>query len=216
VFNVFMDVLFNDTNAYVRACIVKCLGDIDWPLEEIVPALLQAMHDSDDHVRYRAVESLGKITPIIPAVMDAFVSALLNDTSFGVRWEVVKNLLRLEILPEIALTAVLQASTDQHSAVRWDCALLLGQGSASDERTLQLLLHGLSDTDRNVRAACSQALVQLGQRFPEYVETIAEGLTQIIQEADNTASHFAEYGSTYDGAYNALWLLEVQNTFEAI
>lgn len=216
VFNVFMDVLFNDTNVYVRACIVKCLGDINWPLEEIVPALLQAMHDSDDHVRCCAVESLGKIIPILPEVMDAFISALLNDPYFGVRWEVVKTLQRLETLPEIALTAVLQALTDQHSAVRWDCALLLGQGSASDERTLQLLLHGLSDTDRNVRAACSQALVQLGQRFPEYVETIAEGLTQIIQEADNTASHFAEYGSTYDGAYNALWLLEVQNTFEAI
>ena len=52
------------------------------------------------------------------------------------------------------------------TAVRQDCAHLLGQGVSGYKRTIQSLLRGLSDTDILVRKACSHALVQLGQRFP--------------------------------------------------
>jgi HEAT repeat protein len=209
-----MNVLSYDANLFVRARIVECLGDIDQPSNDIVQALLKALHDTDDHVRSCAVKSLGHIAHTSSEVLATLIFALRNDTFFGVRWEVVRSLEHLEKLPTIAVPAIVQALTDENWAVREDCSRLLGQGGSSDEKTIQALITGLSDTEMLVRRACSQALVQLGQRFPESIETITIKLARIVQEQKNDTTYRFGYGASFDVAYDALRLLINDGPFE--
>src|SRR5205085_7234879 len=136
------------------------------PSEDVIQALFQAMHDTDDHVRECAVKSLGRLAPTSPKVLAAFLFALRHDAFFGVRWEVVKCLESLKELPRLMIPAVVQALTDENWAVRQDCAHLLGQGVSGNKRIIQALLRCLSERDMLVRKACSHSLEQLGQRLP--------------------------------------------------
>jgi HEAT repeat protein len=205
VLSTFINVLSNDSEASVRAHIVKCFGEIDQPSEDIVQALLKAMHDPEGYVRTCAVESLGHKASTSPEILVALLFTLLNDDFFGPRWEIVRGFIHRKDLPTRAVPGIVHAlSYDNHEAVRKDCAYLIGQEGPNDQTITQALLKGLGDTDRLVRKACSQALVQLGQRFPELRETIMVQLVPFIQEQQNDT---IGYFSPCDVAYDALWLL---------
>jgi HEAT repeat protein len=211
----FIHVLMSDTNSNVRARIVECLGDIDQPSDDVVQALLKAVHDTEDHVRARAVESLGNRASLSPKVLKALLFVLRNDTFFGARWAVVKSLKSLKELPEKAVFAVVQALLeDAHEAVRQDCAHFLGQGGFGDKRTIEALLKGLSDPDQQVRIACSQALVRLGQRFPERKTMITMQLERIVQSLQKETISYSGWRAPCDVAYDALWLLVNEETLE--
>jgi HEAT repeat protein len=208
VFSTFVHMLSNDADAYVRARIAECLGDMDQPSKDVLPALLGALHDTEDHVRTCAVESLGHITPPTLEVLTALLSVLRNDTFFGARWAVIKSLKDLGELPESAVLATVQTLLeDTHQVIRQDCAHLLGQGSSRDEQTIQALLRGLSDGDLQVRQACSQALVRLGQRFPERRDMITLQLERIIQDRQDDSLSWFGLSTPCEMAYDALWLL---------
>jgi HEAT repeat protein len=214
VLSVFINVLFNDSEASVRAHIVECFGEIDQPSEDIVQALLKAIRDPEDYVRTRTVESLGHKATTSPEILAALLFVLLNDDSFGPRREVVTGFINRKDLPAKAISAIVHAlSYDNHASVRKDCALLLGQEGSDDQTITQALLKGLSDTDRHVRKACSQALVQLGQRFLESRETITVQLVPLIQEQQND---MIGYCSPCDVAYDALWLLVNDGSIEPL
>jgi HEAT repeat protein len=207
-FITFIQMLSNDTDAYVRARIVGCLGDMDQPSQEVLPALLGALHDTEDHVRCCAVESLGHMIPHSPEILTALLTVLRSDTFFGARWAVIKSLKDLGELPASASLATIQTLLeDTHQVVRQDCAHLLGQSGSSDEQTIQALLKGLSDGDLQVRQACSQALVRLGQRFPERRDMITLQLERIIQERQDESVSWFGLSTPCDMAYDALWLL---------
>lgn len=212
VLSTYINVLSSDTDAYVRAHIVECLGDIEQPLESVMQALFQAIHDTDDHVRACAVKSLGRLAPTSPEVLSVLLFALRHDAFFGVRWEAVKCLEGLKELPKLAISAIVQALTDENWAVRQDCAHLLGQGGSGNKRTIQALLRGLSDTDMLVRKACSDALVQLGQRFAQSSETMTLQLARIVQARQKDTPG---YNTPCDVAYEALWFLVGGGPFES-
>jgi HEAT repeat protein len=212
VLSTFINVLSSDTDAYVRGRIVECLGDMEHPLEDVMQPLFQAMHDTNDHVRTCAVKSLGSIAPAFPEVLAGLLFALRYDAFFGVRWEIVKCLENLKELPKIAVPAIVQALTDENWAVRKDCAHLLGKGGSGNKRTIQALLRGLSDTDMHVRKACADALVRLGQRFPQSKETITMQLVRIVQARQKDT---LGYNASCDVAYEALWLLVNGGPFES-
>jgi len=156
------------------------------------------------------------MTPPSPEILAALLFVLRNDTFFGARWAVIKSLKDLGNLPERAVLAIAQTLLeDTHEAVRQDCAHLLGQGGTSSEQTIQALLKGLSNEDMQVRKACSQALVRLGQRFPERRDMITMQLERIIQEhQDDSLSYFGQSAPS-DVAYDALWLLISGDPFES-
>ncbi len=208
VFSTFIHMLSNDTDAHVRARIVECLGDVDRPSKDVLLALLRALHDMEDYVRSCAVESLGYMIPHSPEILTALLSVLRSDTFFGARWAVIKSLKGLEDLPESAVLATVQTLLeDTHQVVRQDCAHLLGQGGSSGEQTIQALLRGLSDGDLQVRQASSQALVRLGQRFPERRDMITLQLERIIQDRQDDSVSWFGLSTPCDMAYDALWLL---------
>ena len=93
-----------------------------------------------------------------------------------------------------------------------DCAHLLGKSGPSNKRTIQALLRGLSDRDMPVRKACSDALVQLGQRFAQSRETITLQLARIVQARQKDTPG---YNTPCDVAYEALWFLVNGGPFES-
>ena len=162
------------------------------------------------------MKSLGYITPPSAEILTTLLSVLRNDTFFGARWAVIKSLKGLEDLSERAVLAIVQTLLeDTHEVVRQDCAHLLGQCGTRSERTIQGLLRGLSDGDMQVRKACSQALVRLGQRFPERREMVTMQLERIIQECQDDNLSWVGLSTSCDVAYDALWLLMKGDPFES-
>jgi HEAT repeat protein len=211
VLTTFINVLSSDSDAYVRARTAECLGDLEQPSEDVKRTLLNALYDTDAHVRTCSVKSLGRIAPASPEVLAALLFALRHDAFFGVRWEAVRGLESLKELPKLAVPVIVQALSDEDWIVRRDSAHLLGQSGSSDKRTIQALLRGLSDNDMPVRKACSDALVQLGQRFPQSRETITLQLARIIQWRQNDATG---YNTPCNVTYEALWFLVNGGPFE--
>lgn len=208
MFSAFIHMLSNDTDASVRAQIVKCLGDMDLPSKDVLPALLSALQDTEDYVRCCAVEGLGHMLPLFPEILTALLFVLRNDPFFGTRWAVIKSLKGREKLSKSAILATVQTLLeDTHQVIRQDCAHLLGQGGSRDKRTIQALLRGLSDEDEQVRNACSQALVRLGQRFPERRDMITLQLERIVQERQDDSVSWFGLSTPCDMAYDALWFL---------
>jgi HEAT repeat protein len=89
-----------------------------------VPALVQALHDPDEHVRWEAAKALGQISDSSAA--PALVEALL-DANFGVRWLAAEGLIRMR---RRGLKPLLQALIE-HSDSVW-----LRQGAHHILRTL--------------------------------------------------------------------------------
>jgi HEAT repeat protein len=89
-----------------------------------VPALVEALHDPDEHVRWEAAKALGEISDSSAA--PALVEALL-DPNFGVRWLAAEGLITMR---RRGLKPLLQALIDRSDSV-W-----LRQGAHHIFRTL--------------------------------------------------------------------------------
>jgi HEAT repeat protein len=89
-----------------------------------VPALTEALHNPDEHVRWEAAKALGQISDSSAA--PALVEALL-DTNFGVRWLAAEGLIAMR---RRGLKPLMQALIDRSDNV-W-----LRQGAHHILRTL--------------------------------------------------------------------------------
>jgi energy-coupling factor transporter ATP-binding protein EcfA2 len=173
------------------------------------PYLIDALHDTDANVRSVAAESLGRLAQASPEALSALIDAL-HDTDATVRYVAAQSLGRLaQPSPEVIKVLLEGLHQDNYRSVRRDSARLLGQIGQSDEQTIQALWHGLLDEENNVRTACTQALAQLGRRFPNAVKVIERKLIEAIedQEFEKPDSLFGRSGHDY--AYDGLWWLVV-------
>lgn len=92
---------------------------------------------------------------------------------------------------------------------------MLGKFGHGDEPIIQALWQGLRDSDGYVRIACTQALVQIGQRYPTKAAMIESKLVQAIadpqfESVDTTEipdDNYVTRRPAYDYAFDALWLL---------
>jgi HEAT repeat protein len=60
----------------VRTHVVDALGRLGQATPEVVTALLGALHDPDDMVRYRIISSLAQIESDMPEIRCALLTAL--------------------------------------------------------------------------------------------------------------------------------------------
>ncbi|HYE34770.1 NACHT domain-containing protein [Methylocaldum sp.] len=161
-----------------------------WALGELkdprtLDALLQALGDEKQDVRWAAASALGQLKD--PRTLDALLQAL-GDEKEDVRWAAARALGELkdprtldallqalgdekedvrsaavwalgELKDPRALDALLQALGDENQDVRWLAAQALGE--LKDPRALDALLQALGDEKENVRSAAARALGKL-------------------------------------------------------
>jgi HEAT repeat protein/energy-coupling factor transporter ATP-binding protein EcfA2 len=187
-----------DVSPNVRSRAARSLGQLGQASPQVVDALLAALGDDDWPVRSSAAGSLGQLGQASPQVVDTLLTAL-DDDDANVRYRAAWSLGQLgQASPQVAeiLTEVLQKVDDWTR--RYDAARLLGQVVTVDESLVLALWSGLLDEDGDVRAACAEALSNLGRRFPAASDAIAAKLVQAIRDPE-----FAGHDYAFDG----LWLL---------
>jgi HEAT repeat protein len=118
-------------------------------------ALLEALHDPDNHTRSRAALKLGDLREV--AALDALVQALAVEADLNVREDMTWALVRLGEAAVPPLIAILRAP---HAAARHNAAHTLGK--IGDVRAVDGLSAALRDSDEAVRLKSAFALGQIG------------------------------------------------------
>jgi hypothetical protein len=119
-----------------------------------VPALIQALKDSDKDVCRNAAEVLGKIgKPAVPALIEA-----VKDSNEGVRRFAVVAL--GEIGDASAIPALIQALKDSKEDVRFYSVTALGK--LGDASAVPALIQALKDSDKDVCRNAAEALKSMG------------------------------------------------------
>ena len=119
-----------------------------------VPALIQALGDSDWDVRRAAEGALGKLGD--PQAVPALIQAL-GDSGWEVRRAAAEALGKLGD-PQ-AVPALIQALGDSDRDVRREAAEALGK--LGDPQAIPALIQALGDRSENVRRAARQAIQQI-------------------------------------------------------
>jgi HEAT repeat protein len=149
-----------DANSGVREAAADALGWIGDA--EVVPALQEALLDSQFRVRWVAAAALGKIAGRHPGISAAITPALvplLSDESQYVR-SAAADVLR-DLPPDRDLVEpFIQCLRDSYFGVRLTAVQVLG--ALDDPRAVAELIPLLTDSDDSVALAAVEALVQLG------------------------------------------------------
>jgi NACHT domain/HEAT repeats len=141
--------------------------------EAVVNALLEALHDADPVVRWRAAESLRQVGASNEAVVSALLEAL-HDTNRNVRFSAAASLGQVGASNEAVVSALLEALHDADSSVRWRAAASLGQLEINETTQAREVLVALnrrlyasnSDERRATLGSISQLLD--GRPIPGY------------------------------------------------
>lgn len=121
-----------------------------------LPSILNALHDPDDSIRWRAAEYLRRVAE--PTTFLAQLEAL-HDSSKNVRWRAADGLGRIG--DSRAVPELLGALSDSEPDVRESVADALGQ--IGDPNSLDGLLKAMGDIDVGVRESVVRALGRLGK-----------------------------------------------------
>jgi len=122
----------------------------------LVEPLIAALNDVDPHVRYEAVDALGRMEDT--RAVDPLIAAL-GDQSVDVRIYAAEVLGRIgDVRAVEALSAALK---DEKRNVR--CSAAAALGDLKDVRAVQPLIDALGDEDQYVRSAAVEALRQIAQ-----------------------------------------------------
>ena len=144
----FPEAFRNDTDLKRR--LVEAFGAAGAPA---VPALIQALGDSDWAVRRAAAGALGAIGD--PQAVPPLIQAL-GDRSENVRRAAAEALVKIGTP---AVSPLIQALGDSDWAVRRAAAEALG--AIGDPRAVPALIQALWDSDGDVRRAAQQAIQQI-------------------------------------------------------
>jgi HEAT repeat protein len=174
---------------------------------QALDALIDALSADDGNMRSSAAWSLGQLGQTSPRALEALIDALSDDDA-SVRSRAAGSLVQLgQASPQVLeiLVEALQKTADWMT--RQDAARLLGQAGAADEHLVLALWRGLLDSDNSVRAACAEALSNLGRRFPDAADAIAARLVQAIRDPEFDERDRLAARSGHDHAFDGLWLL---------
>ena len=154
--------LKDDRDPTVRTSAAEALGTIGTPAVE---PLIAALKNKDAEVRWRVVESLGKIKD--PNAVEPLIAALRGDRDERVRREAAEAL--ADIRDPRAVEPLIAALKDREWDVRANSARGLGWGD--DPRAFEALLVALTaDKDPGVRISAAEALGET--RDPRAIEPL--------------------------------------------
>lgn len=128
--------------------------------EAAIPALIQALSDSDLLVSSTAAEALGRIPSAAPIAAPRLIEAMAKDQT--TRYSAAEALGRLGPAAKAAVPVLLGALHDDNRVVRGNAAGALGRVGAPAELVAPQLQCLLQDDFESVREAAIGALLALG------------------------------------------------------
>jgi HEAT repeat protein len=139
-----------------------------------IDALIEALEDPDDDVRWNTAEALGNIGS--EAAIDGLIKAL-EDPNGDVRWNAAEAL--GNIGSEAAIDGLIKALEDPDDNVRWRAAEALGKIGL--EAAIDGLIKALEDSDYDVRGNAAEALGKIGS------EAAIDGLIKALKDPGDDA-----------------------------
>ena len=165
---------------------------------KVLPALLQALKDSDSDVRDAAASALGSMSEVIPKkqlteLVEELLQAL-KDSKWKVRKEAARGLGSIsQLIPKEQLDevvrALLQALKDSDKRVSYAAASALGSMSEvipekQLDEVVTALLQALKDSEWWVRQAAARALGSICQVIPkEQLTEVVRALLQALKDS---------------------------------
>ncbi len=180
---------------------------IDEPSVEVLDALCELLADSHPDLRIAAAWALADLKQPSAAVLAA-LRTTLNDRDTLVQQQAAGALAMLgqHDAPILALLPS-ALNTVNGEMLRQAIATIIGQYGAADAPSINALVQGLLDRAHQVRAACTTALVQLKQRYPDRSAAIEQPLIQALHDPRFIEIKPRQYHSHGNDAFEALWLL---------
>jgi HEAT repeat protein len=156
------EMLRNDTFANARVGSAMALGTFGDKAEDAVPALLAALEDQDEDVRYRAAEALGKIHPEPDMVLPSLARVMRNDTP-QVRSAAAIAISRYGSDAEIILSELIEtAKRDRDPLTKQTAIELLGSiGPNAKDATGALVKFARNHSWQGVREAAAIAVCKI-------------------------------------------------------
>ncbi|XWN35587.1 MAG: sister chromatid cohesion protein PDS5 [Roseivirga sp.] len=162
----------------------------------VLQPLLRALEDSEEDVRYAAVEALGALVKATPYHAEHAREALIlaiGDSDVDVRRAAVEALGALvEATPEHAehaLKALTSAIRNSESHVRSGAVEALGAlveaAPQHAEAVLEALTSAMEDSEWHVRRAAVEALGALVKAAPYHAEAVLEALIRVLRDSDS-------------------------------
>lgn len=136
------------------------LGMIGPKARESVPALVEALGDSDVDVRAAAASALGQIGSEARDAVPPLVKAVEDEDS-SVRQDAIWALGEMGQEASEAVPALVEALGDAKTGVRWSAARSLGRIGPAAKETVPALEKLLNDPDMQIRAAAAEALEKI-------------------------------------------------------
>lgn len=159
-----------DHHDYVRRNAASGLGRPD--ATAAIPALIQALNDSDASVRGAAADALGNIgQPAIPALNDALV-----DQDKAVRDGALRALVVIRPLEKAVIPLLIAGLQDQDKTVRLSALTMLERIGPEANATVPALVEALKDKNADVRSAASGALGAIGPNARDAVSVLIKAL----------------------------------------
>lgn len=172
-------------------------------LAETYEELLVALHRSDRSARREIIQALGQLDPVPAKVLQALQTAL-QDPDVQLAAAIALGNSQLTVIPkeavEIALAKLEELGEDNRETLVElpEILTLMGRRAEANERTIQALGGIIRHQPGSIGQESTQALVQLGHRFPSRRKAIVDFFLQIITEAELAKEHA-------DLAFEGLW-----------
>ncbi len=144
----------HDKRPLVRETAAYTLGIFGSPVA--TSELKEALRDPVQSVRLQAAKALGRVGD--PTAVPALIGALRGaDEQMGS--QIFNSLVRLG---QLAVPALVEASSSNSAWIRWHCVRALG--GIKDNRALPVLVRALSDTDHSVAWMGAKGLIHFGKK----------------------------------------------------
>jgi HEAT repeat protein len=140
-----------------------------------LPALVDALQDSDPLVRLMAIKALGRIGREAAPALPALVPLLKCDEKL----DVLKALQQIHRVPQTALPLLQHNLKDEQAEIRWRSAAVLALSEEPKDAVVDLVPL-LEDKEASVRAHVAEALGEIG---PE-AKTALPILNRLLEDAD--------------------------------
>ncbi|MFC1456968.1 HEAT repeat domain-containing protein [Microvirga arabica] len=145
-----------------RAYATQALGEIGAITPEVVPALIDALSDTNKEVCWKAATALGRIGPVTPEVVPALITAL-GDTAAAAAALGRIGAVTPKVVP--ALIAALGDTSKDASAtsIRWQAVDALGNIGPVTPEVVPALVGILTNADTDHVSQVAEALAKIGQ-----------------------------------------------------
>jgi len=183
---------------------VGMIGQKAWKAE---PALIEALKDQDEDIRWLAAQQIGSIDPGEGAVQPLCDVLKNRQEGTRVRASAAYSLGRIRADVRAAVPALSEALKSEDALLRVNAAASLIKIEPSlNKESLKILLDGLKDSRSYVRNSSIRAIGQMGQDAKEAIPELARALKDEDKWCRLTAAHALEgMGSDAKRAVPALY-----------